>query len=205
MSSAQCVHPDGALSIEPGFQRIRCINCREAWDLNPAVYRSVWAAHVRGVRRQVPSAIRRRFEAFEVAVVENAREAFASAPAVHISDLVSAFERTHRASQNDKINKTEDIPMLTDTAPQDPQPYADDEEPEAEEAVSQISPAELQQMIDETGLSQREWARKVAGRASRTVRKWLKGGPIASDACSYLRHIERVKVTATTITITVVR
>ncbi len=95
--------------------------------------------------------------------------------------------------------------MLADTVSLDPQPYADDEDEEAGPGTSAISPDELQAMIDESGLSQREWAHSVAGRSSRTVRKWLKGGPISSDACRYLRHIERVKVTATTITITVVR
>jgi DNA-binding transcriptional regulator YiaG len=93
--------------------------------------------------------------------------------------------------------------MTTDSTTQ---PYAD-EEPDTTEGpgTSMFSPDEVASMIAETGLSQREWAHSVAGRSSRTVRKWLKGGPISSDACDYLRRIERVKVTPTTITITVVR
>jgi DNA-binding transcriptional regulator YiaG len=68
-----------------------------------------------------------------------------------------------------------------------------------------ISADDVRAMIAQSGLSNSEWARSVAGRAPRTIRKWLAGEPIPSDASDWLRRMDRVEVKATRLVVTVIR
>jgi DNA-binding transcriptional regulator YiaG len=68
-----------------------------------------------------------------------------------------------------------------------------------------IAPETIRAMIEETGLSQREWAQSVAGRSPRTIRKWLAGEPIPADASDWLQRILSVEVRPTQIVVKVAR
>ena len=65
-------------------------------------------------------------------------------------------------------------------------------------------PSDLRALIASTGLSQVEWARTVAGRDPRTVRRWLAGESIPPTTVEWLLR-SSVVATPTLVRITVSR
>ncbi len=59
--------------------------------------------------------------------------------------------------------------------------------------------------IAASGLSVAEWARTVAGRDERTVRRWLAGEPIPAQVVAWLDRMESVTVSPETVVVTVRR
>ena len=69
-----------------------------------------------------------------------------------------------------------------------------------------MTPDALRALIASSGLSQSEWATTVAGRDPRTVRRWLSGDIVIPDgAADWLARLQSVRVTPTTVLVSVAR
>ena len=68
-----------------------------------------------------------------------------------------------------------------------------------------MSPEQLRAEIEASGLSQVEWARTVAGRDPRTVRRWLAGETIPPATVDWLIRIDSVRASRNEVTIVVAR
>jgi DNA-binding transcriptional regulator YiaG len=68
-----------------------------------------------------------------------------------------------------------------------------------------VTPETLRATITASGLSQVEWARTVAGRDPRTVRRWLAGETIPPTTADWLARLVSMRVSATSVTTVVSR
>ncbi len=80
-----------------------------------------------------------------------------------------------------------------------------DEEEADERPDATISAETLRAIIEASGLSQVEWARTVAGRDPRTVRRWLAGEPIPPTTADWIARLVQVETRAGDVVITVAR
>jgi len=65
--------------------------------------------------------------------------------------------------------------------------------------------AQLSALHLQSGLSLREFARRVMGRNERSLRDWLGGRPMPADQAAWVARVASVDVTDTTITVRVAR
>lgn len=68
-----------------------------------------------------------------------------------------------------------------------------------------VTPDALRALITSSGLSASEWARTVAGRDPRTVRRWLAGDAIPESVADWLARLGTVRVTAQDVVVTIAR